>query len=87
MNAKTTAAFEEIKKLLEAASTDPEVPVEEYGELVNATLEHCADTLDELEEDDGEEDEEDDEEDDEEEELVDEAVTTDINDEGKTGGS
>jgi hypothetical protein len=62
-------AFEEICKLLEAASTDPSISVEDYRELLEEVADHCEmgvediDDEEELEEAEEDEDDEEDEED------------------------
>jgi len=82
MNAKTAVAFEEIKKLLDAASQDADIPIEEFEDLVEATRDHCETVLDDLDDEEATEDEEE-----EEDELADDAVETKITDDGKVGGS
>ena len=75
MNAKTTVAFDEIKKILEAASADEGVSAADYVELLTEVETLCVDSIEALGEGD-----------DEGEDLVDTAVETGITDDGKVGG-
>jgi hypothetical protein len=84
MDTKAVAAFEEIKKLLEAASTDSSVSRDDYWDLVESTRDHCETVLSELE-DEEQEAEASEEEEEEEEELLEDAA--EANDDGKVGGS
>ena len=75
MNAKTTVAFDEIKKILEAASFDEGVSATDYVDLLTEVETLCVNSIEAL--GDG---------DDEGETLVDESVETGITDDGKVGG-
>jgi hypothetical protein len=78
MNTTAQNAFEEIKRLLVAASTDATIPVSDYMELLNETMDFCEEAIDSIDEDDTDEEGED---------LADEAANATITDESKTGGS
>ena len=78
MNTTAQNAFEEIKRLLVAASTDATIPVSDYMELLNETMYFCEEAIDSIDEDDTDEEGED---------LADEAANATITDESKTGGS
>jgi hypothetical protein len=71
-------AFEEIKRLLVAASSDATIEVSDYMELLNETMDYCEEAIDAIDEDDTDEEGED---------LADEAANTIITDDSKTGGS
>jgi hypothetical protein len=71
-------AFEEIKRLLVAASSDATIEVSDYMELLNETMDYCEEAIDAIDEDDTDEEGED---------LADEAANTTITDDSKTGGS
>ena len=78
MNTTAQNAFEEIKRLLVAASTDATIPVSDYMELLNETMDFCEEAIDSIDEDDTDEEGED---------LADEVANATITDESKTGGS